>query len=79
MVRTAQTSGHQQEQEQDSVVYLLTGTGLVAIGGVVLVGGVAGLGGLDIPGGVTMALGRGRLWARSLRIQGRHRRRVTSA
>lgn len=72
MVRTAQTS----EQEQDSTVYLLTGTGLVAIGGVVLVGGLAGLGGLDIPGGITMSVGRTRVWARSLRTEGRHRKRV---
>jgi hypothetical protein len=75
LVRTAQTSGEQTEQRQDPVVYLLTGTGLVAIGGVVLVGGVAGLGGLDIPGGITMTVGRSRLWARSLRTRGRHRTR----
>jgi hypothetical protein len=75
MVRTAQTTGQQSiEHEQDPVVYLLTGTGLLAIGGVVLVGGVAGLGGLDVPGGITMTVGRTRLWARSLRAQGRHRR-----
>ena len=75
MVRTAQTTGQQAvEQQPDAMVYLLTGTGLVAIGGVVLVGGVAGLGGLDIPGGITMAVGRTRLWARSRRARGRHRR-----
>jgi hypothetical protein len=75
MVHTAQTTGQRSvQQEQDAVVYLLTGTGLVAIGGVVLVGGLAGLGGLDIPGGITMTFGRTRLWARSLRVQGRHRR-----
>lgn len=73
VVRTAQTTGqHSTEQqstvaEPDSMVYLLTGTGLVAIGGVILVGGVAGLGGLDIPGGITMTAGRARLWARSVR------------
>ncbi|MET7420754.1 hypothetical protein [Dactylosporangium sp. NPDC005555] len=79
MVRTAQTTGQQSVQEQDSTMYLLTGTGLVAIGGVVLVGGVAGLGGLDIPGGITMAVGRTRLrarrWTRSVRSRGRHRSR----
>ena len=76
MVRTAQSTGQQSvEREQDAVLYLLTGTGLVAIGGVVLVGGVAGLGGLDIPGGITMTVGRSRLWARSLRTRGRHRTR----
>ncbi|MEV0130126.1 hypothetical protein AB0H83_16915 [Dactylosporangium sp. NPDC050688] len=75
MVRTAQTTGQQTvEQAPDTMVYLLTGTGLVAIGGVVLVGGVAGLGGLDIPGGITMAVGRTRLWAQSRRAKGRHRR-----
>ncbi|GAA3245310.1 hypothetical protein GCM10010532_089140 [Dactylosporangium siamense] len=75
MVRTAQTTGQQSvANEQDATVYLLTGTGLLAIGGVVLVGGVAGLGGLDIPGGITMTVGRSRLWVRSLRVQGRHRR-----
>lgn len=75
MVRTAQSTGQQRvERERDATVYLLTGTGLVAIGGVVLVGGIAGLGGLDIPGGITMTVGRTRLWARSLRAQGRHRR-----
>jgi hypothetical protein len=75
MVRTAQATGQQRvEQPPDPMVYLLTGTGLVAIGGVVLVGGLAGLGGLDIPGGITMSVGRTRLWARSLRMQGRHRR-----
>ena len=52
------------------MVHLLTGTGLVAIGGVVLVGGVAGLGGLDIPGGITMTFGRTRLWVRSRAVPG---------
>ncbi|MEU0556218.1 hypothetical protein [Dactylosporangium maewongense] len=79
MVHTAQMTGQQTAEQPDSMVYLLTGTGLVAIGGVVLVGGVSGLGGLDIPGGITMTVGRTRLWARSVRVRGRHRirRRIT--
>ena len=65
----------QRAREPDQTVYLLAGSGLVAIGGVVLVGGVIGLGGLRIPGGVAMTVGRTRLWARSLRSTGAHRAR----
>jgi hypothetical protein len=62
-------------RDPDRTIYLLAGSGLVAIGGVVLVGGVVGLGGLRIPGGVAMAVGRTRYWARSMRTRGAHRAR----